>query len=101
MFFISAVPSEIRRFKFKVSWLCDAHIAADTFVVEGSRERAITAPLGAVDGLNFAQIGVVLIASRKSVGDSRRESVGDSRIRTAIGPRSRWACQMFNLSFFQ
>jgi hypothetical protein len=29
MFFISIIPSEIRRFQFTVSWLCDDHIAAD------------------------------------------------------------------------
>jgi hypothetical protein len=29
MFFISVIPSEIRRFKFTVSWHCDDHIAAD------------------------------------------------------------------------
>jgi hypothetical protein len=28
MFFIFVIPSEIRRFKFTVSWLCDDHIAA-------------------------------------------------------------------------
>jgi hypothetical protein len=44
MFFISVMPSEIRRFKFTVSWPYDDHIVADTFVVKGSRQRATTAP---------------------------------------------------------
>jgi hypothetical protein len=34
MFFISVIPSEIPRFKFKVSWLCDDHIAAENLRVE-------------------------------------------------------------------
>jgi hypothetical protein len=34
MFFISVIPSEIRRFKFTVSWLCDEHTAADKRRVE-------------------------------------------------------------------
>jgi hypothetical protein len=29
LFFVSVIPSEIRRFKFKVSWLCDDDIAAE------------------------------------------------------------------------
>jgi hypothetical protein len=29
MFFISGIQSELSRFKFTVSWLCDDHIAAD------------------------------------------------------------------------
>jgi hypothetical protein len=36
---ISEMPSEMRRFKFAVSWPCDDHIAAGTFVVKGSRQR--------------------------------------------------------------
>jgi hypothetical protein len=44
MFVISVIPSEIRRFKFTVSWLCDDLIAAGTFVVKGPRHRAMTAP---------------------------------------------------------
>jgi hypothetical protein len=44
MFFISVIPSEIRRFKFTASWLCDDHIAAGIFVVKGPRHRAMTAP---------------------------------------------------------
>jgi hypothetical protein len=44
MFSISVIPSEIRRFKFTVSWLCDDHIAAKkTFVVRGPRHFAMTA----------------------------------------------------------
>jgi hypothetical protein len=35
MFFMSVLPSEIRRFKFTVSWLCDDHIAADNLGHEG------------------------------------------------------------------
>jgi hypothetical protein len=38
-FFTYATPSEIRRFKFKISWLCDDHIAAGPFVVNGSRKH--------------------------------------------------------------
>jgi hypothetical protein len=34
MFFISVMPSEIRRSKFRVRWLCDDHIAADSLRVE-------------------------------------------------------------------
>jgi hypothetical protein len=41
--FISVIPSEIRRIKFTVSWLCDDHTAAGIFVVKGSRHRAMTA----------------------------------------------------------
>jgi hypothetical protein len=40
MFFISAIPSEIRRFKFAVRCLFDDHTAAYSFVV--SRERFST-----------------------------------------------------------
>jgi hypothetical protein len=29
MFFKSVIPSEVRQFKFKLSWLCDDHAAAD------------------------------------------------------------------------
>jgi hypothetical protein len=43
VFFISVITSEIRRCKFTVSWLCDDHIAAGTFVVKGPRHRAMTA----------------------------------------------------------
>jgi hypothetical protein len=43
-FFISVVRSYQGNFKFKVSWLCDGHIAAGTFVVKGFRQRATTAP---------------------------------------------------------
>jgi hypothetical protein len=38
------IPFEIRRLKFKVSWLYEDHIAAGTFVMKGSRQRALTAP---------------------------------------------------------
>jgi hypothetical protein len=61
MFFISVIPSEIRRFKFKVSWLCDDHIAADNLRVETSHYDS---PLRAVEGLQFSNIDVILIASR-------------------------------------
>jgi hypothetical protein len=44
MFFISVLPSEIRRLKFQVSWLCNDRTAAETFVVNGSRQRAMSAP---------------------------------------------------------
>jgi hypothetical protein len=40
----SVMPSDLRRYKLTVSWLCDDHIAADTFVVKGFRQRASTAP---------------------------------------------------------
>jgi hypothetical protein len=33
MFFLSVLLSEIRRFKFTVSWLCDDHTAADSFSI--------------------------------------------------------------------
>jgi hypothetical protein len=51
MFFISVIPSEIRRFKFTVSWLCDDHTAAGTFVMKGPRQRAMAVPFRAVAGL--------------------------------------------------
>jgi hypothetical protein len=44
MFFVVVVPSKVCRFKFSLSWLCDDHIAADTFVMKGSRQHAMTAP---------------------------------------------------------
>jgi hypothetical protein len=40
---VCVIPFEIRRFKFTMSWLCDDHIAAGTFVVKGPRHRAMTA----------------------------------------------------------
>jgi hypothetical protein len=76
-FFICVMPSEERRFKLKLSLLCDDHIAAGTFVVMGSLQRTIRA----VEGLKLSMIDVILIASR--------ELVDDSRMGTAISPRSR------------
>jgi hypothetical protein len=80
--FSFAMPSEIKRFKFTVSWLCDDHIAADTFVVKKVLEFALLQPpLRAVEGQCISAVDVSLIAFR--------ELVGGSRIGTAIGPRSR------------
>jgi hypothetical protein len=92
--FISVIPSEIRWFKFTVSWLCDDHTAADTFVVKSSRQRTRQPPLRAVEGLLFPKIDMIFIAFR--------ELIGDSRMWTAIGPRSvvenfsRTTCQIFD-----
>jgi hypothetical protein len=44
MFLTSVLPSRMRRFEFKVSCLCDDNISAGTFVMKGSRQRAMTAP---------------------------------------------------------
>jgi hypothetical protein len=44
MIFISVIPSEIRRFKFAVSWLCATTLQLTTFVVKRARHRAVTAP---------------------------------------------------------
>jgi hypothetical protein len=91
MFFISVIPSKIRQFKFKVSWLCDNHIAADTFVAKGSRQCAMIATLLAVEGLQFSKNNMIFIVSR--------ELVDDSRMRTAIGLRIRYRCQIINFPF--
>jgi hypothetical protein len=48
MFFISVMPSEIRRFKCMVSWLCDDHIAADNLRVETSSTSCYDSPLSAL-----------------------------------------------------
>jgi hypothetical protein len=40
---ISTIPSEISRFKFTVSWLCDDRTAADNLRRKGPRHRAMTA----------------------------------------------------------
>jgi hypothetical protein len=45
MFFISVIPSEIRRFKFTVSWLCDDHTAADNRRREGFSTSRYDSPL--------------------------------------------------------
>jgi hypothetical protein len=45
MFFISVIPSEIRRFKFTVSWLCDDHIAADNLRRKRSSTSRYDSPL--------------------------------------------------------
>jgi hypothetical protein len=79
--FTSEVPSEIRQFKFMVSWLCVDHIA----VQQLRPEISMSAPLREVEGLQFLQIDILLIFSRKLVDDSR--------MGTAIGPRSRYTCQ--------
>jgi hypothetical protein len=77
MFFISLIPSEIRRFKFTVSWLCDDHIALKNLC----RERFSTSRYdSALSVLSKDYIDDILIASRKLVDDSR--------MGTAIGPRS-------------
>jgi hypothetical protein len=82
MFFISVMPSEICRFKFKVSWLCGDQIAADSLRGEAfSTSRYDSPHFRAVEGRQFSNIDVVLIASR--------ELVDDSRMGTAIDPRSR------------
>jgi hypothetical protein len=48
MFFISVMPSEICRFKFAVSWLCDDHIAADNLPVEKFSTSRYDSPLSAL-----------------------------------------------------
>jgi hypothetical protein len=48
MFFVSVVPSEIRRFKFTVSWLSDNHIAADNLRCETSSTSRYDSPLSAL-----------------------------------------------------
>jgi hypothetical protein len=45
IFFISVIPSELRRFNFTVSWLCDDHIAAGTFVVKDFSTSRYDSPL--------------------------------------------------------
>jgi hypothetical protein len=75
MFFVSVIPSEIRRFKFMVSWLCDDHVAADSLVVKRPRHRAMTAPLRAFEGALFSKIDLWLIVSRELIEDSRMEMV--------------------------
>jgi hypothetical protein len=81
MFFISVIPSEIRRFKFTVSWPCDAHSAAENLRCKRFSTSRYDSPLRAVEGLLLSKIDVLLIASG--------ELVGDSRMGTAIAPRSR------------
>jgi hypothetical protein len=44
MSFISVMPSGIYRFWFTASWLCEDYIAAQSFVVNLSRQRIMTAP---------------------------------------------------------
>jgi hypothetical protein len=61
--------SELRRFKFTLSWLCDDHIAADTVVLNGFRQRAMTAPSTRFEGPPFSKIDLILIACRELVGD--------------------------------
>jgi hypothetical protein len=75
IFFMSVIPSDIRQFKFTVSWLCDDLTAAGTFVVvKGFRQRTMTAP-SPLEGLQFSIVSCKL--------------VDDSRMGTATGPRSR------------
>jgi hypothetical protein len=45
--FISLMLSERRRFIFTVSWLCDDHISAETFVVKGFSIMRYYSPLSA------------------------------------------------------
>jgi hypothetical protein len=84
---LTIVPSEIRRFKFKVSWLCDDNTTADTFVVECPRQRTMAAHIGVVEGLQFLRIEIIPITFR--------DLVGDSRMGTAIVSTNRYECQMF------
>jgi hypothetical protein len=65
MFFISVIPSEIRRFKFTVSWLCDDHIAADNLRRKWSSTSRYDSHLSVLSkNLQFSKIDVILIASR-------------------------------------
>jgi hypothetical protein len=48
MFVTSVMPSELRRFEFTVSWLCDDHIAANTFVMKGVSTTRYDSPLSAL-----------------------------------------------------
>jgi hypothetical protein len=84
MFFISVIPSEIIRFKFTLSLLCDDHTAAENLRRESFSTTRFDSPLSALSkdyslfGLTY---DVTLIASC--------ELIGDLRMGTAIGPRSR------------
>jgi hypothetical protein len=56
-FFISTMPYERRRFKFTVSWLCDDHIAASTFVVKGFSTKRYDSPLSTLSkDYNFQRL---------------------------------------------
>jgi hypothetical protein len=80
LFFISVISSEIRRFKFTVSWLCDDHTAADNLRRKIFSTSRYDSPLSVLSK-DYRKMDVILIASR--------ELVDDSRMGTAIGPRSR------------
>jgi hypothetical protein len=87
MFFLSVMPSESFRFKFKVSWLCDDHTEAHTFAVFFFDNALGQPPLRAVEGPQFSKYDMLFVASRELNGDSRME--------TAIGP----TCRMCHFPF--
>jgi membrane-anchored protein YejM (alkaline phosphatase superfamily) len=72
----------------------DSFVAITLQLIPSSWEvlvNAITAPLCVVKGLQILNIDVILITSC--------ELVEDSQMGTAIGPRSRYTCQMIHFSF--
>jgi hypothetical protein len=74
------VPSEIRQFKFMVSWLCFDRTAVQKLCPEISLTTRYVSTLFALLR-DYDYYYILLISSR--------ELVGDSRMGTAIGPRSR------------
>jgi hypothetical protein len=94
MFFLSVMPSEIRQFKFTVSWLCDDNTAADILRSKKFSTSRYDSHLSALSkDYSFSKVGIMLTASR--------ELVDDSRMGTVIGPRSRSSCQMFFSHFLR
>jgi hypothetical protein len=89
-YFTSVIPSQIHRFKFAVSWLCDDCIAVETFVVEVLSNVLRQPPLRIVAGQQFPKIEAILTAFR--------ELVRDLRMGAAISRWNRYTCSAFHFT---